>query len=498
MSLTITLYNYDDEYKRIDKVAGLSGGLIKTGDQLDIGQTMLDLSVVISSTTTPNYNYCRISEFNRYYFINNISWLGGTAFQLDLHVDVLYTYADEIKNLTAYVTYSGSGKWLTIDPRMPVNATPVLEETNVPINSADQRAELCIVLRYQYANPVQGAVGTRAAIMSQTAFYNFMTSYRALTEAQRVAVGRQIVDVSAVLLNSFAIAPTNTLPKTHSIQFWVDDWGLGGFSGYINVSVDPSNVLYAYIITTPADNKLIPTLEYVIDNAPDNDLINTINSNYKVTIPYIGEFQYNLFKAGIVEAVESVNIVIAYDAFANAYYVSPAYFKTGDDASTLDADELQVYPVTTSYGLVLDTEYNNAQWQIIAQGMTTLGVVANGLYGGEIGASIQAMGNYSDYVSRNYLDAASSWKARAVAGGTPAYTALIDALQILVEKTWFNNLGDLATYQIEYGMPDSETRSLGLLSGYFEVGKVMMTGFDTATKREVDEIESLLKQGVIM
>jgi len=46
---------------------------------------------------TFNANYCKIPKFNRYYYINNISYSEGYAL-IDCKVDVLTTYANEIKN----------------------------------------------------------------------------------------------------------------------------------------------------------------------------------------------------------------------------------------------------------------------------------------------------------------------------------------------------------------------------------------------------------------
>ena len=57
---------------------------------------------------------------------------------------------------------------------------------------------------------------------------------------------------------------------------------------------------------------------------------------------------------------------------------------------------------------------------------------------------------------------------------------------------------NLATYNHLYGKPLMENRILGNLSGYTEIEEIHLTGFNTALKEEVDEIESLLKEGVIL
>lgn len=46
----------------------------------------------------PNANYVFIETLKRYYFIENVLILHNSLFQLELSVDVLYTYRDSIMN----------------------------------------------------------------------------------------------------------------------------------------------------------------------------------------------------------------------------------------------------------------------------------------------------------------------------------------------------------------------------------------------------------------
>lgn len=58
--------------------------------------------------TLTTYNYAYISEYGRYYYIDDITLLPGGKMQLTLSVDVLMTYADDIKNLVGTVDRSQS------------------------------------------------------------------------------------------------------------------------------------------------------------------------------------------------------------------------------------------------------------------------------------------------------------------------------------------------------------------------------------------------------
>lgn len=58
-----------------------------------------DNSILQPILVLKNYNagnYCFIKEFNRYYYINDIRVLNGGIYQLQLDVDVLMTYKNEI------------------------------------------------------------------------------------------------------------------------------------------------------------------------------------------------------------------------------------------------------------------------------------------------------------------------------------------------------------------------------------------------------------------
>ena len=54
-----------------------------------------------------------------------------------------------------------------------------------------------------------------------------------------------------------------------------------------------------------------------------------------------------------------------------------------------------------------------------------------------------------------------------------------------------------AAYWSAYGKPDHEMRYLYDLTGYAQIEQIHMRYMDTATKSEIDELETLLKSGVI-
>lgn len=55
------------------------------------------------TTDVRQFNYCYIPQFNRYYFITGVTVNKKNFFIVNCEVDVLQTYANGIKNLTAII-----------------------------------------------------------------------------------------------------------------------------------------------------------------------------------------------------------------------------------------------------------------------------------------------------------------------------------------------------------------------------------------------------------
>lgn len=66
-----------------------------------------------------NYNYAYIADFKRYYFIDNITSIANGLWVLELSIDVLETYKNEIRKCTAIVERSTSNY---IDKYLPSDA----------------------------------------------------------------------------------------------------------------------------------------------------------------------------------------------------------------------------------------------------------------------------------------------------------------------------------------------------------------------------------------
>ena len=100
--MTITLYKTTSEVNKVDKqleqLAVLTGTLRESSSIID---PVFNISGIDSYIADCNYAY--IEEFGRYYFIQNIESINNGLWRLSLHVDVLMSYRNEIRNNYAII-----------------------------------------------------------------------------------------------------------------------------------------------------------------------------------------------------------------------------------------------------------------------------------------------------------------------------------------------------------------------------------------------------------
>lgn len=71
--------------------------------QLKENTTIEEPVIIVTGYNEIDKNYCYIVDFNRYYFINDITILTGNRTEIKLGVDVATTYATEILNSTQLI-----------------------------------------------------------------------------------------------------------------------------------------------------------------------------------------------------------------------------------------------------------------------------------------------------------------------------------------------------------------------------------------------------------
>lgn len=138
--MTLTFYNVTADTRCLDKISQLqptyttpaSPSLLKPDTDVDIINPEFDLTYN-SIILTSNYVYC--DTFGRYYYITNMAVNTAQRIIVSCSVDVLQTYASDIKNSTATILRSESIGAPThyTDSKLPVypaknNVTSIIME----------------------------------------------------------------------------------------------------------------------------------------------------------------------------------------------------------------------------------------------------------------------------------------------------------------------------------------------------------------------------------
>ncbi len=118
--MQIDLYTYNHEKNKINKSAYL-GNLLSLQGNLKEQTSIINPVITLQYDQPFIYNYCYISEFERYYFIDNVDIVRANLYRIYLSVDVLETYKTEIlnqaviieKNENNYNNYLPDENWKT-------------------------------------------------------------------------------------------------------------------------------------------------------------------------------------------------------------------------------------------------------------------------------------------------------------------------------------------------------------------------------------------------
>ena len=112
---------YKTSSPRQKLVKELSDGITLVGT-LRAQSSVMSPTFTVQGTAVVGYNYCYIPDFGRWYYINGIDALRSNLYELSLGIDVLMTYAaeirknyaiiDKVENFGAAYNYINDGSWV--------------------------------------------------------------------------------------------------------------------------------------------------------------------------------------------------------------------------------------------------------------------------------------------------------------------------------------------------------------------------------------------------
>ena len=120
--MEITLYTNESEKNKLEKT--LDHPILLEGTLRD-ESSIINPIILISSNKEDipyMYNYAYIPAFGRYYFITDIESVRTGIWRVSMHVDVLMSYKEQIKNLNVIINnseetgannYLSGNQWIT-------------------------------------------------------------------------------------------------------------------------------------------------------------------------------------------------------------------------------------------------------------------------------------------------------------------------------------------------------------------------------------------------
>lgn len=127
--MNINLYTTQSEKNRINKTLTLVAS--KTGtlkDDCNVENPVIEISMTNAQSSILGCNYAYIPAFNRYYFIEDKAVINNDFVTIQLKVDVLMSYANEIMNTEMLIERSETYKsqYVTDNMKMAENFPMVL------------------------------------------------------------------------------------------------------------------------------------------------------------------------------------------------------------------------------------------------------------------------------------------------------------------------------------------------------------------------------------
>lgn len=117
--MEIKLYKTSSPRKKL--VKDLTDEITLVGT-LRAQSSVMSPAFTVQDTSVVGYNYCYIPDFGRWYYINGIDALRANLYELSLGIDVLMTYAaeirqnyaivDKVENFGAAYNYINDASWV--------------------------------------------------------------------------------------------------------------------------------------------------------------------------------------------------------------------------------------------------------------------------------------------------------------------------------------------------------------------------------------------------
>ena len=462
-----------------------------------------DADIVVDSSLIYNFNYAYIEEFNRYYYVQDIVIVRNRLFSVTLVCDVLMSFMDEILSLHAYVDRNEFDfSALLEDNLMPFE----YEKEVTEIDDLDGGALVNTHFKSKFEWDSKNIVGT---------FIYEIAGTGSVDQVDK-PTDSGLNDISIINFvtpdNVFAITPS-TLDSINKTL--VGDTG-GEYSSFIKALIalpfEPPNLGFSEIIRVGKEDGINPKTFNNARGYPMKNMSNYIviadfeipdaddftdfapYSNYELFIPFYGWTALNYMD------VKGCRIIVYYsvnysDGSATAYvwnvtkervvFTTSCQLGIALPVNSSNNYELQAREQANALNLAVGAISSVAS---IGIGVATSNPIA--IVGGVLSAG-KAVASFANSNAQMFDRASSSFSG--------SQAGMYSPLKCRLRKTaMVKRIGlDMPDYAHQVGRPMRLTKPLFELRGFTIVNEIHLENIN-AFKKEKDEIERLLKTGVIL
>lgn len=505
-SIELIFYQYTNEKNLVTKSTYLTSTLIEYG-QFTEEVDKLNPSFIIQMESF-EYNYFFIPQFSRYYFVTGITSVRKGLWRVNGHVDVLYTFDYDIRKQYGFIIRNEKNPYGIILP--------------------DERVSFFAKPKYTFKNVSGGTLANTTLNINQSAT-SICAVISVLNENARIGYSNVLAPLNSGLNNfeagdysnpiayNYAITPANisSLALTISQQQTLSSFVFGLWVYPFNFSLSDGNIysnltgnvtigttdtgvlahLMAYDLSpylVIADFEL-PSYSSFVDIEP-----------YKECNLYI-PFCSNIYKFDLQRCAGHRILVYYSVQFSNGNATANIYDYTAQQMLlTMPVQLGTQLSVSVTNATEIEIQRKYAQWGIIGNSLDTVAkMIMNGIAKNYIGMVRNSQEWIANCVKAVWND--TLLQDTATLDITSANLSLYNPMNVyLITKEREVNMADNQTFETRNGYPintwDLLSRTGYEYTGYTEVTQLHYRPsiHDWITSPEIDEIETLAKNGIIL
>lgn len=465
----------------------------------------VDSDIVIDSDVFYRFNYAYIKEFERYYFVQDVIIQRSKVFNVFMSCDVLMSFRNDIRSLNAFVERNE----FQYDPLLPdallsTETMPVMEELplihggnkNISFSSTldaydDFNVALSIANNSYFGNArsIDAPIGTSLPDINRDAFTYPSSRVYALTNA-----GLGGLSIDMILHSSINDFILGVVAFPFDIELYDPDLP----SDNVHISVPDTEGLAKLVVLGNTKGKhAFDKSDYLVLGdftfpVPTDYLECDPDASYALWIPFVGVIDLSARELGGHPIL--VYYAVDYqDGSATAYVYDDATKKVIYNASCQIGIPVSLTKTNAEQNRqAMKNLQANAIFSVIGGSISSFAQFYSGDPGKAIGSATKTItGAVGDYLKSLMIYPSAKTSSNGSMFG------LYQPLELHLFRVRRKVIPDLTKYAHQFGRPTRDVCNLVNLRGFTIVSEIHLENIN-AFKKEKEEIERLLKLGVIL